>query len=112
VDRSHLSCVPAAFLLVGLGLSVASAMPVRADPPSLDACIRYQSEARFGGVGYDHLVHIANSCSTTAECTVTTDVSPQPRKVEVPGKSEVTVNTFLDSPARSFIPRVECTMQK
>ena len=77
---------------------------------SADACVRFWGEVRYGALGYNHLVHIANSCSAEAECVVSTNVSPEPQKVTVEGKSEVVVTTFLGSPARAFTPRVKCTM--
>ncbi len=65
-------------------LSLASLAPrARAERPSADSCIRFWGEARFNGVGYNHLVHLANSCAVSAECVVSTDVNPEPQRVEV-----------------------------
>jgi hypothetical protein len=94
-----------------IGLSVALTSIAGAKEPAADGCIRYWGEARFGGVGYNHLVHVANSCAASADCVVSTDVSPSAQAIEVAGNSEVLVNTFLDSPARTFTPRVKCTIR-
>ena len=97
--------------LASLFLVALAALPIAASAQTPNACIRAWGEARYGAYGYNHLVHIANSCAVDAECVVSTDVNPEPQRVEVPAKSEVVVNTFLESPAREFMPRVSCTMR-
>jgi hypothetical protein len=99
-----------ALISLALGLSVGLAVVAAAEQP-LDSCIKYWGEVRFGGVGYNHLVHMVNSCSRTADCLVSTDVNPSAQMVEVPADSEVIVNTVLDSPSRRFTPHVTCTMR-
>jgi hypothetical protein len=79
---------------------------------SADTCVRFWGEARYGALGYNHLVHVANSCSADAECAVSTDVNPEEQKVTVAGKGELVVTTFLGSPARAFKPRVKCVMHE
>jgi hypothetical protein len=79
---------------------------------SADSCIKYWGEARYGALGYNHLVHVTNSCSLAADCVVSTDVAPDPQSTAVGGKSEVVVTTFLGSPARAFTPHVKCTMRE
>ena len=76
------------------------------------ACIRVHPEARYRGLGYNHIVHVEDVCARDAECDVSTDVNPQPAHVSVPGKGEVEVTTFIGSPARVFVPKVDCVMQK
>lgn len=95
----------ASLLLVALALA-----PLAAAAQTPNACIRAWGEARYGAYGYNHLVHIANSCSVDADCVVTTDVNPEPLNVSVPARSEVVTNTFLESPSRVFTPHVTCTM--
>jgi hypothetical protein len=68
------------------------------------------SPARYLGLGYNHIVHVADVCASAAECEVSTNVNPQPTHVSVPAGGEVEVNTFMGSPARVFVPKVECTM--
>jgi hypothetical protein len=94
-----------------LGLLVALALAPRASAAdSPDSCVRFWGEARYGALGYNHLVHIANSCAAPAECKVSTDVNPDEQDVVVAGRSQVMVSTFLGSPARTFTPHVKCTM--
>ena len=95
---------------VVLALIVAALVPREAGAQSPDSCIRFWGEARYAALGYNHLVHVANSCSAGADCVVSTDVSPAEQKVAVGGKSEAVVNTFIGSPARTFTPHVKCTM--
>jgi hypothetical protein len=75
------------------------------------SCLRSWPEARFGAMAYNHIVHIANSCTQDADCDVSTDVNPEVQKVTVASHSEVQVMTFLGSPARTFKPNVRCVMR-
>ena len=89
-------------------LTLALATESRADPP----CVRVVPEARFWGAGFNHVVHLTNTCAATADCTVSTDVNPEAQTVVVPGRSETEVVTFLSSPARVFVPSVTCKMRE
>jgi len=100
---------PLSFATLALATLVA---PLAATAQSADSCIRFWGETRYGALGYNHIVHVANSCAKTADCEVSTDVAPEPLKTEVTGKSQVEVTTFLGSPARVFTPRVKCTMRE
>ena len=95
-------------VVVALALAVAHGSRA-AD--SADTCVRFWAEAHYGALGYNHLVHVANSCSADAECDVSTDVNPDAQKVTVAAKSETVVTTFMGSPARAFKPRVKCVMR-
>jgi len=102
-------------LSVALGLvacGVASVATAHADGDAVGTCIRVRAEARYRGLGYNHIVHVADVCAADADCDVSTDVNPQPTHVLIAGKSEIEVTTFLGSPARVFIPKVECTLKK
>lgn len=99
-----------ASIALALALVATSAI---ANPPDTGAkCIKVRPEARYGALGYNHIVHVGDTCATAAECDVSTDVNPQPTHVSVAAQSEVEVNTFLGSPARVFVPKVVCTMAK
>jgi len=74
----------------------------------LPACIEVSSEARYRGVGYDHIVRIDNHCDTTAVCDVSTNVNPEPIHVTVPSKQAAEVLTFRGSPAREFTASTQC----
>jgi len=98
-------------LAVTLGLAAIAASGAYADTADTqEKCIRVRAEARYRGLGYNHIVHVADVCATPAECDVTTDVNPEPQHAVVPAHGEVEVTTFLGSPARVFVPRVTCTM--
>jgi hypothetical protein len=98
-----------------MSLGIASSFTALADgPPPHDSpgtCIKVRPEARYLGLGYNHIVHVADVCASAAECDVSTDVNPTPQHLSVPAGSEVEVNTFLGSPARVFVPKVVCTMR-
>jgi hypothetical protein len=98
-------------LIAAVALAIVVA-PRGSAAQTADSCIKYSGEVRYGALGYNHLVHVVNSCALAADCLVSTNVAPEPVKTEVGAKSEVTVTTFLGSPAREFTPRVKCTMRK
>ncbi len=74
-------------------------------------CVAVWPEARYGAMGYNHIVHLRNACTRDAECAVTTNVNPQPVAAIVPARREVTVTTWLGSPAREFTPHADCHFQ-
>ena len=80
--------------------------------PEVPSCIRYWGEARNTGYGYNHIVHFASACDVTTTAQCTTDVNPQPTRVLVPAKTEVSVNTFLGSPSSVFTPHAKCARTK
>jgi hypothetical protein len=82
--------------------------PLPADAPQ-PACVTFSTEARFVGLAYNHIVHLANGCDVPQSCTVTTDVNPEPQTVAVPPRSTVQVVTFIGSPARTFTAAVQCS---
>jgi hypothetical protein len=98
-----------ALCLQGAVSSAPLATPdARSDSPP-PACLSFWTEARFVGLAYQHIVHIANGCSVAMSCTVATDVSPEAKVVTVPSGSRVEVVTFLGSPARTFTAFVHCS---
>jgi hypothetical protein len=102
-------------LSVGLGMAtllwmVAGASVAETSGAAVPACIGFWGEARFRGYGYYHIVHVANDCARAAVCDVSTDVNPTPERVTVPAKQQVEVVTFQGSPAREFVPHVECKL--
>lgn len=71
-------------------------------------CVESWPEARYRAYGYDHIVHLRSRCRVTADCTVTTDVSPEASRAVVRPAEHVEVLTFRGSPAREFTPTVVC----
>ena len=78
-----------------------------AETPRL-ACVGFWTEARFAGLAYNHIVHLANGCDVTASCTVRTNVNPEPQTVTVPPGAWMEVVTFIGSPASAFTADVQC----
>ncbi len=72
------------------------------------SCVNVKAEARYSGVGYNHLVHLDNQCTFAAQCEVSTNVNKDPQTVNVPSKEKRTVLTWRGSPAREFTPYVVC----
>jgi hypothetical protein len=87
---------------------------VRIEPlPLVEAprpvCVTFSTEARFVGLAYNHIVHVANGCSVPQSCAVTTNVNSEPQILTVPSGSRVEVVTFIGSPARTFTADVRCS---
>jgi hypothetical protein len=100
------------FVIASAMAVIATTGAAAAEDDSAKTCISSWGEARFGGVGFNHLVHVANRCTASATCAVSTDVEPAPQTVTVPGKETVEVVTHVGSPASQFTPRVSCVMNR
>jgi hypothetical protein len=101
-------------MLRSIPFVLALALAAGPQPPrvgsSVADCVQSWPEARYRGLGYNHIVHVRDVCDARAECTVSTNVNPERQAVTVPGHSEVEVTTFLGSPAREFTPKVDCRL--
>jgi len=88
--------------------------PTQAAPPPnpQPSCIEYRAEARYSGVGYDHLVHISNQCDRAATCEVSTNVNPDKMRVVVASKTNQTLLTWRGSPAREFKVTMSCRLNE
>ena len=71
-------------------------------------CVDVSSEARYAGVGYDHLVTLKSGCKKAMKCVVRTDVNKEPASVALPQGGEETVVMWRGSPSRTFTPDVTC----
>ena len=74
------------------------------------ACVEAWGEAIYRNLGYDHIVHVKNGCEKPVLCAISTNVNPDAQKVTVPPGEEREVLTFRGSPARSFVPKVDCKL--
>ena len=81
------------------------------NPNTVARCIKVAPEARYRGLGYNHIVHVADTCKVGAECDVSTDVNPQPTHITLGGGENTEVTTFMGSPARVFTPKGDCVMK-
>lgn len=82
-----------------------------APPAALPACVRVATESRYVPYGYNHVVLLENGCSKAASCTVSTDVSPDKRQLELAPSAKVEVTTFMGSPSQTFVASVACTLR-
>jgi hypothetical protein len=76
--------------------------------PPFPACVSVSTIVRYGALGYDHIVGIANGCAKRVECVVRTDVNPDPIHASVSPKEATEVVTWRGSPAREFKADVKC----
>jgi hypothetical protein len=109
--RASLSLSLALSALVLAGPSPADGqapLPARDDPA---VCVARQTEARYGALGYDHLVSLANGCTRAVECQVSTNVAPTPISRVLAPRESALVLTFRGSPARSFTARIDCRLR-
>ncbi|HEY2513919.1 MAG TPA: hypothetical protein VGI39_23790 [Polyangiaceae bacterium] len=98
----------ASFFLLTAGLLLLANRVARAEPaPSCRVSVL--AEPRWNGYGFNHLVHLVNSCSEALDCSVSTDVNPQEQTVTVAPYTDVVVNTFVGAPGSVFTPRANCT---
>lgn len=100
----------AAVVLAGVGVLVtgtALAQGMRATGDRED-CVEAHGQARYSGYGYAHSVHVSNQCDHEVVCHVSTDVNPQIQDIRLAPGASTDVATFLDSPASTFVPRVDC----
>jgi hypothetical protein len=89
----------------------ADGVPLGEAEADVPDCITYRGEARYGALGYNHIVIITNGCPSDARCTVSTNASPDTQNVRVPKGETKEVTTLLGSPAREFTPHVTCTLK-
>lgn len=113
-----MSALPLPISLLFLGLFAKEVAAPCAEPsdqeapaPDPTACVTHTTEARYI-MGFNHLVHIDNTCEKSVQCSVSTDVNPEPQVVNLAAKSKTTVVTFKGSPARTFRATVQCQLAK
>ncbi|HSC87297.1 MAG TPA: hypothetical protein VLC09_08510 [Polyangiaceae bacterium] len=100
-----------AALVASMPLGATPSAELQAEPlQALPACIDVSTHAR-PGMGYDHLVTIANHCKSVADCQVSTNVNPQPIQASVPPDATHVVLTYRGSPAREFVAKVTCSLK-
>ena len=95
---------------------LAGAAPLRDAPPEADPagsgtaakCVKWKSEAVYVAYGYNHLVHLENTCKKAMRCEVKTDVNPEPQSADLEPEEKETVVTFMGSPASEFKATVTC----
>jgi hypothetical protein len=107
---SKMSCIGLLCGFMQFSTSASSAADESPPAPSPTACVTHTTQARYI-MGYDHLVHIYNACEKSVECTVSTDVNPEPQTVVIDAKSKQAVVTFKGSPARVFRANVDCQLR-
>src|SRR5262245_6976700 len=73
------------------------------------ACVEAWGESRYRS-GYDHIVHVRNRCEKPVVCRVSTNVNPDPVEGTVAPGEERELLTFRGSPARDFVPKVDCRL--
>lgn len=99
-------------LVASVALAMSSpegALEAQKDDGSVANCYNVRGEARYGALGYNHVVIVTNRCEMTLECQVWTDVDPKPRlKLTLGPKATEERTARINSPARGFKAFGEC----
>lgn len=99
----------AAFVfLLALPLAADAASAPARPHPDAPECVKHRTEARYRNLGYDHLVHVRNTCDKPVACQVSTNVNPEPIELGLRSGEEREIVTWRGSPAREFTARVAC----
>jgi hypothetical protein len=80
-------------------------------PAGVPACVAVTTSAPYVPYGYNHIVTLANGCKRTADCAVSTDVSPAIQNVTLAPGARAEVLTFMASPSQGFVARVSCQLR-
>lgn len=72
-----------------------------------DTCAHAEKQVRYLS-GYDHLVHVENTCDYAIRCTVRTDVNKDGVTAEIAAKAKTTVVTWRGTPQADFTFTVSC----
>lgn len=97
-------------VMVAGGLALLSTARAADRSDTSVACVSSWGESLYRNYGYDHIVHIQNRCQKTVLCRVTTNVNPDPVEGTVAPREERELLTFRGSPARDFVPKVDCRL--
>lgn len=75
-------------------------------------CAVVKATARFVGLGYTHAIVLRNGCQKPVECSVWTDVDPEPKTILSlrPGEEDEVV-TRRGSPAREVTAFKQCSFR-
>ncbi|MDB4976910.1 MAG: hypothetical protein JWN48_5251 [Myxococcaceae bacterium] len=75
-------------------------------------CAVAKASARYVGYGYTHVISAVNGCSRAVECTLWTDVDPEPRTTVNLGPGDTTeVVTRRGSPSREVTAFKQCSFR-
>ncbi len=97
--------------IVVFGLVISLPASLSADEPvDHPECIEVTGRAQYSGYGFNHIVHLHNSCVSAATCRVSTNVNPAQVSVQLAAGEARDVLTFRGSPASAFQPRVQCVL--
>ena len=97
-------------VMVAGGLALLSTAHAADRSDTSVACVSSWGESRYRNLGYDHIVHLKNRCEKSALCRVSTNVNPDPVEGTVAPGEERELLTFRGSPARDFVPKVDCRL--
>ena len=99
-----------AALVAAVSPASAEAADAGAPPPQIPACVQVTTSSRWVPYGYNHVVDLANGCSKSATCQVSTDVNPEKQTVRLAPGEKKSIVTFLGSPSATFVARVDCRL--
>jgi len=81
-------------------------------PQSPNECAIAKASARYVGYGYTHVVALVNGCDRAVECTLWTDVDPEPKTtVSVAAGDTAEITTRRGSPSQDVKAGKECSFK-
>ena len=83
----------------------------QAKPAAVSAkhCSTISGSARHIGMGYDHIIEVANQCAKPIRCQVWTDADPKPvHDLNVAAGAKGSVTTRRGSPSSRFAADGDC----
>lgn len=79
------------------------------DKPKAPKCaVSVRGEAIYGAYGYDHHVHLHNTCDKPQKCKVTGNANPEGVEVTLAAKEKRDVLIFRGSPASEVAASAKC----
>lgn len=97
--------------LAGTSLAALADAADAGAPAGLPSCVTVATSSTYVPYGYNHVVTLANGCAKLADCTVATDVNPEPQRVRVAPRTTIDVTTYLGAAAQTFTARVSCQLR-
>lgn len=98
-------------LALGLLASAPSEAADAGAPAGLPSCVQVTTESRYVPYGYNHIVHVRNTCPQLAACAVSTDVNPEAQRVDIAPAATADVTTFMGANAAAFVAKVSCSLR-
>ena len=76
-----------------------------------ESCVRATCTTRYVAYGYNHVVHLENTCGRPMQCSVASDANPRATTTRLASGASTDVQTVMGSPASVCRAIVSCSPQ-